>query len=111
MRESSTGIGEATGEQRMRQPCVYILASRRNGTLYVGVTSNLVQRVWQHKEGVLEGFTKKYGVHLLVWYEIHATMPTAIAREKAIKKWNRAWKLALVERDNPTWRDLFDEIV
>jgi putative endonuclease len=95
----------------MKQPCVYILASRKNGTLYTGVTSNLVQRVWQHKNDVVGGFTKKYGVHLLVWYEVHASMDAAIAREKAIKEWKRVWKLALIEAGNPQWRDLYDEIV
>lgn len=88
-----------------------MLASRKNGTLYVGVTSDLVQRVWQHKNDLADGFTKQYGVHLLVWYEMHATMEAAIAREKAIKEWKRAWKLALIEADNPQWRDLYDEIV
>jgi putative endonuclease len=95
----------------MKQPCVYILASKRNGTLYTGVTSDLVQRVWQHKNGVVEGFTKRYGVHLLVWFEIHETMASAIAREKAIKEWKRAWKIELIEKSNPTWRDLYGEIV
>jgi putative endonuclease len=95
----------------MKQPCVYILASRRNGTLYTGVTSNLVQRVWQHKNNLVEGFTKKYCVHILVWFEVHATMEAAIGREKAIKGWHRAWKLALVESMNPQWRDWYDDIV
>ena len=95
----------------MKQPCVYILASRRNGTLYVGVTSNLVQRVWQHRNDIMEGFTRKYGVHRLVWFEMHPSMISAIAREKAIKKWNRAWKIALIESGNPAWKDLYEEIV
>jgi putative endonuclease len=94
----------------MKQPCVYLLASRRNGTLYVGVTSNLVQRVWQHREGQAEGFTRRYGIKTLVWYELHDTMETAFAREKAIKEWKRAWKLALIEKTNPQWRDLYAEI-
>ncbi len=94
----------------MKLPCVYLLASRRNGTLYVGVTSNLVQRVWQHKEGLVDGFTKRYGVKLLVWYEVHATMASAIAREKAIKEWQRAWKLALIEKSNPDWVDLYPSV-
>ncbi len=92
-------------------PCVYILASRRNGTLYIGVTSNLVQRVWQHKNDVVEGFTRKYAVHALVWYELHATMESAIGREKAIKEWRRDWKLKLIEATNPQWRDLYEDIV
>ncbi|MCF8198277.1 MAG: GIY-YIG nuclease family protein [Sulfuritalea sp.] len=95
----------------MKQPCVYILASRRNGTLYAGVTSNLMQRVWQHKNKLTEGFTKKYGVHTLVWYERHETMESAIQREKAIKEWRRAWKLELIEAMNPQWRDLYGDIV
>ena len=95
----------------MKQPCVYILASRRNGTLYVGVTSNLVQRVWQHKENLAEGFTKKYGVHTLVWFEAHETMESAISREKALKGWQREWKLELIESANAAWRDLYGDIV
>ena len=95
----------------MKQPCVYILASRRNGTLYTGVTSNLVQRVWQHKENLADGFTKKYAVHDLVWFEQHATMESAIGREKAIKEWRRAWKIDLIESANPQWRDLYGDIV
>ena len=95
----------------MKQPCVYILASRRNGTLYAGVTSDLIQRVWQHKNDLAAGFTKKYRVHTLVWFELHETMESAIVREKAIKEWHRAWKLALIEAMNPQWRDLYDDIV
>ena len=95
----------------MTLPCVYILASMRNGTLYVGVTSDLVQRVWQHKNDFVEGFTQRYGVHTLVWFEAHESMESAIAREKPNKEWKRAWKLELIEKGNPTWRDLYDEIV
>ena len=95
----------------MKLPCVYILASKRNGTLYLGVTSNLVQRIWQHKNDYVEGFTKRYGVHTLVWFEGHESMESAIAREKAIKEWKRVWKVELIENGNPTWRDLNDEIV
>ena len=94
----------------MKQPCVYILASKRNGTLYTGVTSNLAQRVWQHKEGVVDGFTKKYGVKLLVWYESHETMESAILHEKQIKAGSRAKKLRLIETMNPEWADLYDSI-
>jgi putative endonuclease len=94
----------------MKFPCVYILASRRNGTLYIGVTSDLIKRVWQHKNDVVEGFTKQYGVHMLVWYEPHETMESAIQREKNIKKWNRRWKLALIEKSNPRWKDLFMDL-
>ena len=92
------------------EPCVYILASKRNGTLYVGVTSDLPQRVWLHKNGEYDGFTKKYGVRNLVWHESHAAMDDAIRREKAIKKWNRAWKVALIEEANPEWRDLYPSL-
>ena len=95
----------------MKQPCVYLLASHKNGTLYTGVTSNLVQRIWQHKNDQTDGFAKRYGVHLLVWYEMHDAMESAIAREKAIKEWKRAWKLELIEATNPQWLDLYDGIV
>ena len=86
-----------------RQPCVYILSSRRNGTLYIGVTSDLLKRVWEHKNDTVGGFTKKYRVHDLVWFEPHETMESAIQREKSIKKWNREWKLQLIEQSNPTY--------
>ena len=95
----------------MKQPCVYMMASKRNGTLYIGVSSDLVQRIWQHKQGVVEGFTKRYGVHNLVWYELHETMESAIAREKAMKGWKRAWKFALIEKENPDWRDLYADVL
>ena len=87
-------------------PVTYMLASHRNGTLYVGVTSDLPGRLHQHREGLIDGFTKDYGVHRLVWFEQHATMEHAIVREKRIKKWNRAWKIRLIEEANPEWRDL-----
>ena len=93
-----------------RQPCVYLLASDRNGTLYVGVTSNLVARTWQHREHAIHGFTDRYDVTRLVWYEMHDTMEAALVREKRIKKWNRAWKLALIDGLNPSWRDLWPDI-
>jgi putative endonuclease len=93
-----------------RRPCVYILASGRNGTLYTGVTSDVVKRVWEHKNDFVEGFTKRYGVHQLVWFELHSTMDAAITREKAIKRWRRQWKLRLIEEQNPAWRDLYDDI-
>ena len=92
------------------QPCVYLLASRRNGVLYVGVTSNLPQRIWQHRNNVVAGFTSRYRVHRLVWFEQHETMESAIFREKAIKKWQRHWKRELIEASNPYWRDLYPEI-
>ena len=94
----------------MKQPCVYILASKRNGTLYVGVTGDVVRRVWEHKSGVVDGFTKRYHVHRLIYAEFHETMPDAIVREKQIKKWRWAWKLELIERGNPHWHDLYEEI-
>ncbi|MFO7592922.1 MAG: GIY-YIG nuclease family protein [Pseudomonadota bacterium] len=94
-----------------RLPCVYILASKPNGTLYTGVTSNLPKRIWEHKNNVVEGFTKKYGVHTLVWYEVHETMESAILREKRIKEWKREWKIGMIEKNNPQWRDLYPGIL
>ena len=85
---------------------VYILASKRNGTLYIGVTNNLERRVYEHQQGLVEGFTKKYGVHHLVYHEATADIHTALAREKELKKWNRKWKLELIEKENPDWKDL-----
>ena len=93
-----------------RQPCVYILTNRRNGTLYVGVTSNLPKRIWEHKSKVVKGFTSKYNLDKLVWYEIHETMESAIQREKAIKYWRRRWKLKTITEMNPHWRDLFEDL-
>jgi putative endonuclease len=95
----------------VKQPCVYILASRQNGTLYTGVTSNLVKRAWEHKNDVVKGFTQRYGVHMLVWLEIHESMESAIAREKAIKGWKRKWKLELIEKENPQWLDLYQNLI
>ncbi|MEO0440700.1 MAG: GIY-YIG nuclease family protein [Pseudomonadota bacterium] len=95
----------------MKRPAVYIMANKRNGTLYTGVTSSLPQRVWQHREGVADGFSKRHGCKLLVWYEAYETMESAITREKQIKAGSRKKKLALIEENNPQWRDLFDEIV
>ena len=94
-----------------RQPAVYLLASKRNGTLYIGVTSNLPARIWQHKNDQIDGFTKKYRVHRLVYFELHEEMTAAIRREKQLKKWRRTWKIELIEKDNPEWRDLYEEIV
>ena len=91
------------------QPCAYLLASKRNGTLYIGVTSNLPARVQQHRQGLVRGFTREYAVKLLVWFEQHPTMESAITREKRIKKWNRAWKLELIEAANAEWRDLAED--
>ena len=94
---------------QQRTPCVYILASKRNGTLYTGVTSNPWARMAVHKQDLLEGFSKRYGVHTLVYYEMHLLVPDAIRREKQLKKWNRIWKLRIIEEMNPEWADLFDE--
>ena len=94
-----------------KQFYVYILASKRNGTLYTGVTSNLIQRVWQHKHDVIQGFTRKYNVKTLVYYEVHENAESALTREKKIKRWRRAWKLALIEDSNPEWRDLYEDIL
>jgi len=94
----------------MARAFVYIMASKRNGTLYIGVTSNLPKRVWEHKTGAGERFTSRYKINLLVWFEPHDDIAAAIAREKAIKKWNRRWKIEGIEAMNPGWRDLFDEI-
>ena len=93
-----------------KQFYVYILASKRNGTIYTGVTSNLVQRVWQHKNKMIEGFTQKYNVKILVYYEAHGNAENAIMREKQIKKWRRNWKLRLIEESNPHWKDLYNDI-
>jgi len=90
---------------------VYILASKKNGTLYIGVTSNLVKRIYEHKNELAEGFTKKYSIHNLVYFEITESVESAIAREKQLKKWNRAWKIRLIEKTNPEWRDLYMEII
>ena len=91
-------------------PCVYLLANEQNGTLYIGVTSDLMARVWQHKNNVVDGFTKKYEIHTLVWYEPHATMESAIVREKALKNWHCTWKIRIVEQMNPDWLDLYDQL-
>ena len=97
--------------KRLIQPAVYIMASQCRGTIYTGVTSDLVQRVSQHRENAVKGFSRRHEVKTLVWYELHLTMESAIIREKAIKKWNRAWKLRLIESTNSNWRDLWVEII
>ena len=94
-----------------RNPYVYILTNKPNGTLYTGVTSNLIKRVWEHKNNVVESFTNKYDVHLLVWYEAHETMESAIQREKVIKNWKRDWKIQVIEKMNQEWRDLYPDIL
>ena len=92
------------------QPCVYILASGRNGTLYIGVTYDLIGRVWQHKNMLADSFTKKYEIHALVWYEPHQIMVSAIAREKSLKNWHRAWIIRIIEQMNPDWLDLYNQL-
>jgi putative endonuclease len=94
-----------------KQPAVYILTNTLNGTLYTGVTSNLVKRVWEHKNNLVDGFSKKYSTHMLVYYEIHDVMINAITREKQIKSWKRQWKVRCIEESNPYWRDLYPEIL
>ena len=95
----------------MSQPAVYILANKRNGTLYIGVTADLLKRVYEHKQDLVKGFTKKYGVHMLVHFELHEDMYRAITREKQLKKWERKWKIELIEKTNPEWRDLYTELL
>jgi putative endonuclease len=94
----------------MKSFYVYMLCSRRNGTLYTGVTSDLIKRVYEHRNNLVDGFTKTYNVHSLVWYEVHDSANTAIRREKQIKKWERPWKLRLIEENNPEWKDLYDDL-
>jgi putative endonuclease len=94
-----------------KQPAVYILTNKRNGTLYIGVTSDLIKRVWEHKNSMVSGFTKKYNLNQLVWYELHENMESAILREKRLKEYKRSWKLKLIENMNPDWQDLYDSIV
>jgi putative endonuclease len=107
---AEAGIQGGTTELN-RRPAVYILAGKKNGTLYIGATSDLVKRIWEHKNNMVEGFTKRYGVHQLVWYEIHERMETAIEREKQLKEWKRKWKLELIEKTNRNWRDLTNTII
>jgi putative endonuclease len=94
-----------------KRPCVYMLTSKQNGTLYVGVTSNLIKRVFEHRSEAVAGFTSNYHVYDLVWYELHETMESAILREKQVKQWKRAWKLRLIEGENPEWRDLYQTLL
>ena len=93
-----------------RSPCAYIITDKRHGTLYTGVSADLSRRSWEHREGLYAGFSKRYGLKLLVWYEYHDRMEEAITREKQIKSWKRAWKIELIEKLNPTWRDLYEEL-
>jgi len=94
-----------------RRPAVYIVASDQNGTLYIGVTSDIQRRAWEHRNGLVDGFTKKYHVHRLVYYELHEEMTSAISREKQMKKWRRAWKLEQIEAQNPGWQDLWESLL
>ena len=94
-----------------KQPAVYILSNKRNGTLYTGVTSDLIKRIWQHRNDLVDGFSKTYSTHLLVYYEMHGDMISAITREKQIKAWKREWKINVIEEFNPYWRDLYPEII
>jgi putative endonuclease len=107
-----SGAGRNPGVLRavIKQPAVYILASTRNGTLYTGVTSDLIKRIWEHKNDLADSFTKRYGIHDLVWFELYDNMKSAIEREKNIKEWKRVWKMNLIEKYNPEWRDLYDDI-
>ena len=111
VRHSCAGRNPGKIMYREKQPYVYILASYRNGTLYTGVTSHLIQRIWQHKDSRVKGFTQKYNIYDLVYYEQHESMEFAILREKQIKKWKRAWKIRLIEGVNPDWEDLYDSII
>jgi putative endonuclease len=95
----------------IKRPAVYILASKKNGTFYTGVTSDLVKRIWEHKKDLIQGFTRRYKVHNLVWYELHDNMDVAIERERNMKEWKRVWKVRLLEKDNPNWNDLYDSIL
>jgi putative endonuclease len=95
----------------MKNYYVYILASKRNGTLYIGVTNDLIRRVYEHKNGLVEGFSKKYQTHLLIYFEMTTDINSAIEREKNLKKWKREWKLELIEKNNPEWKDLYDELI
>jgi putative endonuclease len=105
------GGGREPEIRMIKQPAVYILASERNGTLYIGVTSDLVKRIWEYKNNLVKGFTQRYNVHNIVWYELHESMNSAIEREKQMKEWKRAWKLKLIEKSNPNWNDLYDSII
>ena len=95
----------------MKNPAVYILTNQRNGTLYIGVSSDLIQRIYQHKSNAVEGFSKKYQTHMLVYFEQHPTMESALLREKQMKEWKRAWKINLIEKLNPFWKDLYQDII
>ena len=95
----------------MKAPCLYIITNKTRGTLYIGVTSDLVQRIWQHKNGLIEGFSKRYGLKMLVWFERHDSMESVIVRERNVKYWRRDGKIQIIEESNPTWRDLYPDIL
>jgi putative endonuclease len=99
------------GSRKMKSYFVYILASQKNGTLYIGITSNLIKRIWEHRNNLVEGFTKKYNVHTLVYFEQTENVQSALLREKQLKKWKRGWKLKLIEKDNSKWKDLYNDII
>jgi putative endonuclease len=113
MRGKGTQVDDTRPVPPVREHCyfVYLLASRRNGTLYLGVTNDVMRRTWEHKSDVIDGFTKKYGVHTLVWFETYDDINVAIAREKQIKGWNRAWKIKLIEGQNSGWNDLYERLL
>ncbi|MDP2953675.1 MAG: GIY-YIG nuclease family protein [Chloroflexota bacterium] len=104
----SHGAAAAVGGQK--QYFVYVLASKRNGTLYIGITSDLTKRLYEHRNNLVDGFTKRYNIHTLVYYEITGDVNSALLRERQLKKWRRKWKIALIEKSNPQWRDLYDEL-
>jgi len=108
---SFAGMTVEDGHDSMKEYYIYLLASKRNGTLYIGVTNNLIKRVWEHRNNVIEGFTQKYNVHKLVYFGACNDAGSAITREKQIKKWNRQWKIGLIEKSNPNWKDLYPSIV
>jgi putative endonuclease len=110
-RREKKNLNTSTLFTMQKQPAVYILASKPNGTLYTGVTSDLITRIWKHQNNVFDGFTKRYNVHALVWYELHSTMESAIKKEKAIKSWPRKWKLELISEFNPSWSDLYEIVI
>ena len=106
-----TGIQKGSSIKKIQYSYVYIMASKRNGTLYIGVTADLIRRVYEHKHDLVDGFTKKYGVHSLVYFQQAEDIETAILEEKRLKRWNRNWKLELIEKNNPEWKDLYPEII
>ncbi|WP_325051464.1 GIY-YIG nuclease family protein, partial [Rhodanobacter thiooxydans] len=111
LRRQESRLNTRENAMDRRQPCVYTLASKKNGVLYIGVTGDLVKRIWQHRNDVVEGFTNRYRIHTLVWYELHPTMESAILREKTLKAWKRDWKMRLIKLGNTEWQDLYPTIL